>query len=717
MMEILELKVGSILHIMELDENYRVIYRNGNYSVTILMNERDDKVNILEWFDETILEMVDKKELAIRKAKYEHVFDSRVLSDTDRDIYVRNKDIVDTLSERYGPCYFDIATRKPKPAIENLAKKYNVSTRTVFYVLKKYLMSGLDPYALLPQQGKRSKVGMEYSLKTGRPPLFTAGVPLTNELREIFDDCCKHYLSGREKSYTTTYDWMCTKYFMIRQELQTKDGVMIQNQLMPIDQRPTINQMVNYIRNNTTEKQRQISKTSKREYRNDNRALISDNLYNVKGPGDLFEMDEVEMDVSLISEIDPSKVVGRPIVHAMVDVYSRMITAISVSLDNNSVLGFTNCLLNLGEDNKQLCRRFGLEIKEGLWDINVLPNRIRSDRGVEYRSYEVKRICNELNITLELTPPAMGSLKGQVEQLFHQYHSFQNDLLEGKGLITKRHDSNHHKHAVLTLEDIWVFVINQTIAHNMRVLKDYPLTKDMIQRGVHPVPLEIWKYGCELYGAPKPITNLDQFEYTLRREVKASITRKGIEWNGLYYTAEDAWLGELITKSSLRSSTPLNCRLDERDVGSLWYINDNRIVKARLNPYRSGNSDFDGKPLKCYEEYKTRKNELIHELDQNEQEIQCAERMSLQAAIDNALEAGKYTVSDSGKTKNIRQNRKDESISFMEQNSMGSRLDTKESPPAIALETKALPEPEAQPKEDISNLSLNEVLEKMSKKM
>lgn len=61
MMEILELKVGSILHIMELDENYRVIYRNGSYSVTILMNERDDKVDILEWFDETILEMVEKK--------------------------------------------------------------------------------------------------------------------------------------------------------------------------------------------------------------------------------------------------------------------------------------------------------------------------------------------------------------------------------------------------------------------------------------------------------------------------------------------------------------------------------------------------------------------------------------------------------------------------------------------------------------------------------
>ena len=76
----------------------------------------------------------------------------------------------------------------------------------------------------------------------------------------------------------------------------------------------------------------------------------------------------------------------------MVDVYSRMITAVSVSLENNSVLGFTNCLLNLGEDNKQLCRRYGLELKDGLWDINVLPNRLRSDRGSAYRSTEVKRI-------------------------------------------------------------------------------------------------------------------------------------------------------------------------------------------------------------------------------------------------------------------------------------------------------------------------------------
>ncbi len=35
---------------------------------------------------------------------------------------------------------------------------------------------------------------------------------------------------------------------------------------------------------------------------------------------------------------------------------------------------------------------------------------------------------------------------------------------------------------------------------------------------------------------------------TIRKEVRARITRKGIEWNGLYYIANDPWLAEQITK-------------------------------------------------------------------------------------------------------------------------------------------------------------------------
>ena len=510
---------------------------------------------------------------------------------------------------------------------------------------------------------------------------------------------------------------MLTKYFTVRVEMQSENGVIIRQKLLPIEQRPTQNQMETYIRNNTSTKERSICKTSKREYRNNERMLRADNLCNVQGPGDLFEMDEVEMDVSIVSEADQTKVIGRPIVHAMVDVYSRMIAAVSVSLENNSVLGFTNCLLNLGEDNKQLCRRFGLELNDGLWDINVLPNRIRSDRGSEYRSKEVKRICNELDITLELVPPAMGSLKGQVEQLFHQYHSVQNDLIEGKGLITKRHDSNHHKNAILTLDDIWVFVINQTIAHNMMTMAEYPMTSDMVNKSVHPIPLEIWDYGCKKFGAPRPITNLDQFEYSIRREVTARITRKGIEWNGLFYIANDPWLAEQITMAK-RNSVPLKCRLDERNVGSLWFIAGNRLVKAGLNQNRAGNFEFNGKSLRAYEEFKAKKKELIKEKAQEDQEIRCARRMGMEATMNDAVRIANNTAPSDSKTKNIRKNRKEESITFMESNTIGSRLNTEETPPMIPMndtEPEVLAEPEPQNNSEI--VSFDEALAKIMEKM
>lgn len=711
------LKVGSIIHEMESNIDHRVIYENSDCFVTILIHSPYGKAVINEWYSEMIRNLLENREIVIHEPKYDNVFDEDNLSLKEKELYLRNKDIVEVVRKAYGPCYFNLANRKKKPCIQELSKKYEITSKSVLYIVKSYLMSGLDSFSLLPKSGKKSKSNLNYEKKTGRPPMFEAGMPLTNDLREIFDDCCKHYLSGREKSYTTTYDWMLTKYFTVRVEMQSEDGVIIRQKLLPIDQRPTQNQMETYIRNNTSTKERSICKTSKREYRNNERMLRADNLFNVQGPGDLFEMDEVEMDVSIVSEADQTKVIGRPIVHAMVDVYSRMIAAVSVSLENNSVLGFTNCLLNLGEDNKQLCRRFGLELNDGLWDINVLPNRIRSDRGSEYRSKEVKRICNELDITLELVPPAMGSLKGQVEQLFHQYHSVQNDLIEGKGLITKRHDSNHHKNAILTLDDIWVFVINQTIAHNMMTMAEYPMTSDMVNKSVHPIPLEIWDYGCKKFGAPRLITNLDQFEYSIRREVTARITRKGIEWNGLFYIANDPWLAEQITMAK-GNSVPLKCRLDERNVGSLWFIAGNRLVKAGLNQNRAGNFEFNGKSLRAYEEFKAKKKELIKEKAQEDQEIRCARRMGMEATMNDAVRIANNTAPSDSKTKNIRKNRKEESITFMESNTIGSRLNTEETPPMIPMndtEPEVLAEPEPQNNSEI--VSFDEALAKIMEKM
>ena len=263
------------------------------------------------------------------------------------------------------------------------------------------------------------------------------------------------------------------------------------------------------------------------------------------------------------------------------------------------------------------------------------------------------------------------------------------------------------------------FLINQTIAHNMMTMSQYPMTKDMLEKSVHPIPSELWDYGCTKYGAPRPIVNLDQFEYSIRKEVRARITRKGIEWNGLYYIANDPWLAEQITKTR-RSSVPLKCRLDERNVGSLWYIADNRLVKATLNENRAGNYEFNGMSLRNYEEYKTKKKELVMEKAQEDQEIRCARRMGMQATLDDAVRVANQTAPNDDKTKNIRRNRKEESILVLEANSIGARLNTDDAPSLIPLkneepEPEALSEPESN--EETGSMTFEEALQKIKQKM
>lgn len=115
MLTTLNLKVGSILHDMELNIDHRVIYMNKDYFVTILINGIKEKTEINEWHIQTLQHFVNKKQIAVREPKFDKVFDFDSLPEKTKEIYLRNKDIVETVGDIYGPCYFCLGTRKPKP--------------------------------------------------------------------------------------------------------------------------------------------------------------------------------------------------------------------------------------------------------------------------------------------------------------------------------------------------------------------------------------------------------------------------------------------------------------------------------------------------------------------------------------------------------------------------------------------------------------------------
>lgn len=506
------------------------------------------------------------------------------------------------IMQEYGPLYEKLYGKTTKTNLKKTMEDLGIQRDAAWRAIRRFLQSGLDMAAIVDGRSLRSgkRNPYKYSKKTGHPTMnaLGKGVPLTDEIRTYFDEAIKDFLIGRAKTKKDAYMTMIEKHFINEEETPT--GIRVS--VLPDNLRPTLKQFLNYTRVRVPQEEIDKAKTSAREQRNNKRLLLSDNLQGVMGPGDLWEVDECEIDLSLVSVENPSVTVGRPIVYVMIDVYTRMIVAYSVAFDNNSVLGITNCFLNLLDDKQELCNRFGIQIGANEWPSKILPLRLRSDYGAEYISHAMDTICCKLGVAKELVSPATGSLKGQVEQLFHQIHAAQNSLLEGKGLIEKRYDSNHHQEATLNIQEFEAVLLTYIVGHNRKYMEKYPLTKDMRQQNVEPCPIDLWKYGVSLNGSPRPITNEVMFRHSLLLPVKASVGRAGITFKGLFYInlQDEALLRDMYLASTHGKKKLESACIDPRNIGHLYYIREGKLMTASLNYKKTGMKEYEGMTLSEY---------------------------------------------------------------------------------------------------------------------
>ena len=491
----------------------------------------------------------------------------------------------------------------------------------------------------------------EFQNKPGRKSDYfeDSGVIIDDVIEGYFQEALKDYKSGRQKTLKSVYEKMNNKHFT-KTEMVNGVPTMI---LLPVFERPTFRQFYYYVQKHLSEEEKAVIKTSKAEVRNDKRLLLSDIMEGVKGPGDMVEIDACEADVSLVSELNPNQSIGRPIVYFMVDVFSRVILAMSVALDNNSVLGVTNLFLNLADDKREYCQKYNLDFhNEKVWPSQIIPRRVRVDRGAEFKSKEFERVCRCLGIEKNIVSGGSGSLKGLVEQTFHQMHVSQNVHLENNGLIEKRHDSQHHLEATLTISQYTQMVINFVITHNQQYLETYRLTKEMVENDIRSIPAELWQYGIEKYGSPRYISNKMQFYYDLMTPKAAKITRKGISFKGLYYIPEnDELMGHQMFTAGKKGES-LKIKIDLRDISKIYYTRNNEVFVARLNEHVSGNSEFGGLTMKQWDDYRKKMGKM-----KMEGKVYNDALLSYRYAINELIvkDAGKSTVSKQRDMKEARE--------------------------------------------------------------
>ena len=590
----IEIRVTDIITIEQ--TQYRVIgYRAGLFS---LCEMNTKKLTIFLLPSKDLVKWATEGAARVEKSNSSNI----LLPALKDENYLKKQALMRFIMQEYGPLYEKLYGKTTKTNLKKTMEDLGIQRDAAWRAIRRFLQSGLDMAAIVDGRSLRSgkRNPYKYSKKTGHPTMnaLGKGVPLTDEIRTYFDEAIKDFLIGRAKTKKDAYMTMIEKHFINEEEIPT--GIRVS--VLPDNLRPTLKQFLNYTRVRVPQEEIDKAKTSAREQRNNKRLLLSDNLQGVMGPGDLWEVDECEIDLSLVSVENPSVTVGRPIVYVMIDVYTRMIVAYSVAFDNNSVLGITNCFLNLLDDKQELCNRFGIQIGANEWPSKILPLRLRSDYGAEYISHAMDTICCKLGVAKELVSPATGSLKGQVEQLFHQIHAAQNSLLEGKGLIEKRYDSNHHQEAILNIQEFEAVLLTYIVGHNRKYMEKYPLTKDMRQQNVEPCPIDLWKYGVSLNGSPRPITNEVMFRHSLLLPVKASVGRAGITFKGLFYInlQDEALLRDMYLASTHGKKKLESACIDPRNIGHLYYIREGKLMTASLNYKKTGMKEYEGMTLSEY---------------------------------------------------------------------------------------------------------------------
>lgn len=585
-MENVQIKIGCILYIQEERLKYRILYMDDKSIDTCAINDTS-KLDFRLFSLNTVVEKIKTKEIRCIE-DHPMAVDFQNLSPAQYDKYQRYKQAITELEDIYGPTFRALAFRNHKQRYDDILQKYQIPRSTMQKLISRYLQSGKSNMSLLDKRTitgllKRSPAKHPQK-KTGRPSDDELGsqVIVDDIVKSHFDAAITYYVSQQGNKHFTigkAYEWMCNKFYT-QTKRYTDGSVSISS--FPERHIPTERQFRYYFSKNVTTKERHERDKGVSNVYNNERLLLGSELNDVHGPGYLVEVDACELNIALVSRTDRKQSIGRAVLYLMIDVYTHMILAISVGLDNNSLLGLTNLFLNLFDDKIVYCKKYGFDIKAGIWPSNILPVKCRSDRGSDFRSDQFEDILRRLNIVRELAPAGMGSMKGSVEQSFNLFNHAALAHLTGKGLITRNHNDKHNEEAVMTIDECTKMCIDFVLHHNLESDNNYRLTEDMIVSNVVPTPVNLWEYGIKLYGQPRPIIDKESYLYALMMPAKAQLNREGIHSHHLRYINfnDQDLLDKMQNAQNKKQSVEM--RYDPRDMGHLYYLKDGRLQTAFL---------------------------------------------------------------------------------------------------------------------------------------
>lgn len=463
--------------------------------------------------------------------------------------------------------------------------------------------------------------------------------PKQKEKKELTEDeknmrwgLNKFYYNQNKNSISTAYT------MMLRAKYCDKNGVIL-------PEHPSINQFRYFEKKYRKRQNYYISRNGLKDYQKNHRPLLGDGIQEFAPHVGVGMLDATVCDIYLVN--DSGELIGRPILTACIDAFSGLCCGYSLSWEGGTY-SLRGLLLNIIEDKKEYCKKFGISIQKKDWDCNRLPGTLVTDMGSEYISSTFEQIA-ELGVTLINLPAYRPELKGSVEKFFDLIQGYFKPCLKGKGVIEpdfqQRGSHDYRKDACLTLYQFEQILLRCILFYNSkRIIENYPYTESMIQERVLPTSCSIWNYGLKQASADLLDITSEELILTLLPRTEGRFTRQGLKVNGMRYRHNN------YTEKYLAGGT-VTVAYNPENTSYVWLIENGSYIRFELIESR-----YRNKNLEEVESIKTGQKAVVKAFAQ--------EQTQAQIDLVNHIEMIAFTTDYRGQTKikGIRENRQKEQI-------------------------------------------------------
>lgn len=280
------------------------------------------------------------------------------------------------------------------------------------------------------------------------------------------------------------------------------------------------------------------------------------------------QVDHTAIDVIVVDERD-RLAIGRPYLTVAIDVCSRCLLGMVVTLEAPSAVSVGLCLAHVCCDKRPWLDALGLDVE---WPMSGKPLALYLDNAAEFKSEALRRGCAQHGIELSYRPPGQPHYGGIVERVIGTAMAKAHELPGTTFSNTAERGSyDSDGKAALTLRELERWLTLAVAGYH-----------GSVHRGLGQTPAGRWAQGVAEFGAPPVAMSPTAFVVDFLPVIRRTLTRTGFVIDHVHYFANalKPWIArrDRLGKFVIRR--------DPRDISRIWVLDPGGELYVEV-PYRT----------------------------------------------------------------------------------------------------------------------------------